>query len=141
MPDPIPSYIHLLRAKDTIDRSYAQPLDVATLARAAYASPAHFARSFKRAFGETPHQYVLRRRIERAQELLRSTPLSVTEASTEVGFASLSSFTRAFRQLVGETPGDYATRWRAADAPPVPACFAQMWTRPVGRAVPDKPDP
>ena len=96
MPDPIPVYIHLLRAKDVIDREYARPLEVATLAAEAHASPAHFARSFKRAFGETPHKYLVRRRIERAKELLRGTDRSVTEISLEVGFQSLGSFSTAF---------------------------------------------
>ena len=106
MPDAIPVYIHLLRAKDLIDREYAEPLDVPALAREARASTAHFSRSFKRAFGETPHQYLLRRRIERANEHLRSTGLSVTETSLEVGFRSLGSFSTAFRELVGESPSE-----------------------------------
>jgi AraC-like DNA-binding protein len=131
VPDAIPVYIHLLRAKDTIDREYARQLNVETLARAAYASPSHFARSFKRAFGETPHKYLLRRRIERAKELLRSTDLTVTEVSLEVGFQSLGSFSTAFRGLVGEPPSDYARRWRDETAPPIPACFTLMYTRPV----------
>jgi AraC-like DNA-binding protein len=131
MPDPIPVYIHLLRAKDVIDREYARPLEVATLARAAHASTAHFARSFKRAFGETPHQYLLRRRIERAKELLRGTDLSVTEISLDVGFQSLGSFSTVFRNLVGEPPVEYGRRWRAEAAPPIPACFTLMYTRPV----------
>ena len=132
MPDAIPVYIHLLRAKDVIDREYARPLDVATLAREAHASTAHFARSFKRAFGETPHRYLLRRRIERAKELLRGTGLTVTEVSLEVGFQSLGSFGAAFRELVGESPGAYGRRWRDRAAPPIPACFTLMYTRPVG---------
>jgi AraC-like DNA-binding protein len=131
MPDAIPVYIHLLRAKDLIDREYAKQLDVPALAREAHASPAHFSRSFKRAFGETPHQYLLRRRIERAKELLRITDLSVTEVSLEVGFHSLGSFSTAFRELVGEPPSQYARRWRAAGPPPIPACFTLMYTRPV----------
>src|SRR5215218_5148964 len=131
MPDAIPVYIHLLRAKDVIDREYARPLDVATLAREAHASTAHFARSFKRAFGETPHRYLLRRRIERAKELLRGTGLTVTEVSLEVGFQSLGSFGAAFRELVGESPGAYGRRWRDRAAPPIPACFTLMYTRPV----------
>jgi len=139
LPDPIPSYIHLLRAKDLIDRRYAQPLDVAAMAREAHASSAHFARSFKRAFGETPHQYLLRRRIERAQALLRSTQLGVTDVSLEVGFRSLGTFSRTFREITGESPSAYARRWRAAGAPPIPGCFAQMYTRPLGRAVLEKP--
>jgi AraC-like DNA-binding protein len=132
VPDPIPVYIHLLRAKDVIDREYARPLDVATLAAEAHASTAHFARSFKRAFGETPHKYLVRRRIERAKELLRGTDLSVTEISLEVGFRSLGSFSTAFRELVGESPGRYGRRWRDEAAPPIPACFTLMHTRPVG---------
>ena len=131
MPDPIPVYIHLLRAKDVIDREYARPLDVATLAAEAHASTAHFSRSFKRAFGETPHKYLALRRIERAKELLRGTDRSVTEVSLEVGFQSLGSFGSAFRELVGESPGTYARWWRDKDAPPIPGCFTLMYTRPV----------
>jgi transcriptional regulator GlxA family with amidase domain len=132
MPDPLPAFIHLLRAKDLMDRRYAEPLDVATLAREACASEAHFARSFKRAFGETPHRYLTRRRIERAQELLRATDRPLTEMALDVGFDTPSSFSRAFRQITGEPPSAYAERWRAAGAPPVPACFALMYTRPLG---------
>jgi AraC-like DNA-binding protein len=131
MPDTIPVYIHLLRAKDLIDRGYAQPLDVPTLAQEAYASTAHFSRSFKRAFGETPHRYLLRRRVERAKDLLRGTDLSVTEVSLEVGFQSLGSFSAAFRELVGEPPSDYACRWRTSPPPAIPACFTLVYTRPV----------
>ena len=76
--DPVPAYVHLLRAKDLIDRAYGEPLDIPVLARVAVASPKHFIRSFRRAFGETPHRYLLRRRIERAKELLRETDASVT---------------------------------------------------------------
>jgi AraC-like DNA-binding protein len=130
--DAIPVYIHLLRAKDVIDREYARPLDVATLASEANASTAHFARSFKRAFGETPHKYLVRRRIERAKELLRGTDVRVTDVSLEVGFQSLGSFSTAFRRLVGESPGAYGRRWRDKAAPPIPACFTLMYTRPVG---------
>ena len=121
----------MLRAKDVIDRDYAQPLDVTTLAAEAHASTAHFGRSFKRAFGETPHKYLVRRRIERAKELLRGTELSVTEVSLEVGFRSLGSFSAGFRGLVGESPSDYARRWHARPVPAIPACFALMHTRPV----------
>jgi AraC-like DNA-binding protein len=131
VPDAIPVYIHLLRAKDLIDREYARELDVPALARAAHASTAHFSRSFKRAFGETPHRYLLRRRIERAKELLRGTELSVTEVSVEVGFRSLGSFSIGFRELVGEPPSEYARRWRATRPPPIPACFTLMYTRPL----------
>lgn len=130
MRDPIPVYIHLRRAKDLMDSDYSRGLDVPALAREAHSSRAHFVRSFKRAFGETPHQYLRRRRVERAKELLRGTTLSVTEVSLEVGFRSLGSFSTAFRALVGESPRDYARRWRTAGAPPIPACFTLMWSRP-----------
>jgi AraC-like DNA-binding protein len=130
MREPIPVYVHLRRAKDLIDRDFAEPIDVPAIAREAHASRAHFIRSFKNAFGETPHQYLLRRRIERAKDLLRSTPLSVTEVSLEVGFRSLGSFSAAFRQLVREPPSAYARRWRSAGAPRIPACFTLMYTRP-----------
>src|SRR5215218_9464044 len=140
MADAIPVYIHLLRAKDLIDRGYSHQLDVPALAREAHASVAHFSRSFKKAFGETPHQYLLRRRVERAKDLLRSTGLSVTDVCLEVGFRSLGSFSTAFRELVGEPPSVYARRWRAVGAPPIPGCFMLMYTRPH-RAVLEKPSP
>jgi AraC-like DNA-binding protein len=130
MRDPIPAYIHLRRAKDLMDREYSRELEVPALAREAHASRAHFVRSFKQAFGETPHEYLRRRRVERAKDLLRSTSLSVTEVSLAVGFRSLGSFSAAFRALVGEAPRDYGRRWRTAGAPPIPACFTLMWSRP-----------
>ena len=120
---------HLRRAKDLVDRSYQQPLDVPALARHAHLSPGHFSRRFKAAFGETPHQYVLTRRVERAQELLRNTDLSVSEVCLEVGFASLGSFSSAFRRVTGTTPTAY--RATAIGYPPtVPGCWAALWTRP-----------
>jgi AraC-like DNA-binding protein len=134
----IPAYIHLLRAKDRIDRCYAEPLDVATLARTALASEAHFNRSFKQAFGETPHRYLQRRRIERAADLLRETDTPVTEVCAAVGFQSLGSFSTAFRDLMGASPSAYRDARRGAPPPQVPACFTLMWTRPVGRAVLEK---
>jgi AraC-like DNA-binding protein len=125
---------HLRRAKDLIDRDYARELDVPALAREAHASSAHFSRSFKLAFGETPHQYLLGRRVERAKDLLRGTDLTVTEVSVGVGFRSLGSFSTAFRALVGEPPSAYARRWRGVEPPPIPACFTLMYTRPWKRA-------
>jgi AraC-like DNA-binding protein len=132
MASAVPVYLHLLRAKDLIDREYARQLDVPALAREAHASTAHFSRSFRQAFGETPHRYLLRRRIERAKELLRGTELSVTEIGLEVGFRSLGSFSAAFRDLVGEPPSAYRSRWEANAPPPIPGCFTLMYTRPLG---------
>jgi AraC-like DNA-binding protein len=132
MASAVPIYLHLLRAKDLIDREYARQLNVPTLAREAHASTAHFSRSFRQAFGETPHRYLLRRRIERAMELLRGTELTVTEVGLEVGFRSLGSFSTAFRDLVGEPPSAYRSRWGANAPPPIPGCFTLMYTRPLG---------
>ena len=121
--------VHLRRAKDLVDRSYAQPLDVAALARHAHLSPAHFARRFKEAFGESPHQYVLSRRVERAMALLRDTDLPVTEICLEVGFRSLGSFSTTFHRIVGMTPTAYRSTVRGF-APAIPGCWAAQWTRP-----------
>jgi AraC-like DNA-binding protein len=128
---------HLRRAKDEMDRRYAERLDIATLARTALASEAHFIRSFKREFGETPHSYLQRRRIERASDLLRETDRTVTEISLDVGFQSISWFTTAFKEVMGETPTAYRDRLRGAPPELVPRCFTMMWTR---RAVFRKPD-
>jgi AraC-like DNA-binding protein len=136
----IPAYVHLLRAKDRIDRRYADALDVPALARTALVSEAHFIRSFKRAFGETPHGYLQRRRIERAADLLRETERPVTQVCLDVGYASLGSFSTAFRETLGESPSAYRARWHGLPPPQVPACFTLMWTRPVDRAVLEKPD-
>ena len=118
----------LRRARDLMDRDYAKPLDIPHLARLAYVSQAHFIRVFRATFGETPHRYLQRRRIERAMFLLRETENSVTEICFEVGFASLGTFSRTFTEIVGEPPTTY--RWRADDLRAVPACFAKAWTRP-----------
>jgi AraC-like DNA-binding protein len=123
----------MLRARDTIDRSFAAPLDVAALARVAHVSPAHFARQFRAVFGETPHRYLQRRRIERAMELLRDTDRPVTEVSLDVGFASLGTFSRTFSAVVGESPSAYRERTQAArTAQYVPACLEKTLRRPVG---------
>jgi AraC-like DNA-binding protein len=117
----------MLRARDAIDRAFAQPLDVPTLARIAHVSEAHFIRTFKATFGETPHRYLQRRRVERAAALLRDTDRSVTEICLDVGFASLGTFSRTFHDVLGESPSAY--RRRAAPLP-VPDCFTRAWTRP-----------
>src|SRR5262249_58787161 len=97
---------HLLRAKDMIDARYREPLDVPALARAAHLSPAHFSREFRRAFGETPHQYLLTRRLERAAELLRNTDWSIAEICFGVGLSSVGSFTTSFGRTYGLTPAE-----------------------------------
>lgn len=117
----------MLRARDAMDRAYAQPLDVPTLARIAHVSEAHFIRTFRATFGETPHRYLQRRRVERAMFLLRETDRSVTEICFDVGFSSLGTFSRTFRDIVGEPPTAYRKR---ADVVAVPTCFAMAWMRP-----------
>jgi AraC-like DNA-binding protein len=119
----------LLRARDAIDRSYAQPLDIAALAKIAIASEAHFIRSFKATFGETPHRYLQRRRIERAMALLRTSDLTVGEIVVEVGMASTATFTRTFKEIVGRTPSEFRTG-EPGPHPGVPTCFQKAWTRP-----------
>src|SRR5688500_19769594 len=106
---------HLLRAKDLVDARYREPLDVITLAGAAHLSPAHFSREFRRAFAETPHQYLLTRRLERAAALLRNTDRTVAEICVAVGLRSVGSFTTSFRRAFGLTP----TAYRAAHPPAV----------------------
>ena len=97
----------LLRARDAMDRSFAEPLDVRTVAAVAHVSAAHFSRSFREVFGETPHRYLQRRRVERAMFLLRETGRSVTDICFDVAFTSLGTFSRTFREIVGESPSDY----------------------------------
>lgn len=117
----------LLRARDTIDRHFAEPLDLERLCRVACMSEAHFIRSFRAAFGEPPHRYLQRRRIERAMFLLRTTETSITDICFQVGYGSLGTFSRTFADVVGESP----TSFRARGAlPPVPTCFVKQWTRP-----------
>jgi transcriptional regulator GlxA family with amidase domain len=117
----------MLRARDAMDRAYARPLDVPELARIAGTSPAHFIRTFRAIFGETPHRYLQRRRVERAMYLLRATDLSVTDVCFDVGFNSLGTFSRTFTAIVGTTPSSYRTGGRAL---PVPTCFTMAWSRP-----------
>lgn len=117
----------LLRARDAMDRDYAEPLDIATLARVALVSEAHFIRTFRATFGETPNRYLQRRRVERAMFLLRSTDRPVTDICMDVGFSSLGTFSRVFRDIVGEPPSAHRRR---GPLPPVPSCFARSWMRP-----------
>jgi transcriptional regulator GlxA family with amidase domain len=119
----------LLRARDAMDRTYAEPLDVPALARIAVVSEAHFIRTFRATFGETPHRYLQRRRVERSMFLLRETERSVTDICLDVGFGSLGTFSRTFREIVGESPSDYRRRASANDNS-VPTCFTMAWTRP-----------
>jgi transcriptional regulator GlxA family with amidase domain len=118
----------LLRARDAMDRDFARPLDVPSLASIACISEANFIRSFKAAFGETPHRYLQRRRIERAMYLLRTTDTSVTDVCMQCGFSSLGSFSRTSADIVGETPS--AFRARGTIPAEVPSCFVRAWTRP-----------
>jgi transcriptional regulator GlxA family with amidase domain len=117
----------MLRARDAMDRAFAEPLDVPTLAALAHVSPAHFIRTFRATFGETPHRYLQRRRVERAMFLLRTTDRSVTDVCMAVGFSSLGTFSRVFREVVGETPSAHRRR---GPLPAAPSCFAMAWLRP-----------
>ena len=111
----------MLRARDAMDAGFEGELDIAALARLACCSPSHFIRTFAATFGETPHRYLQRRRVERAMFLLRSTSRSVTDVCWAVGFASLGTFVRTFVRIVGETPTAYRAR---GPLPTVPSCFA-----------------
>ncbi|PZF86451.1 helix-turn-helix domain-containing protein [Jiangella anatolica] len=118
----------LLRSRDAIDRHYAEPLDVPALARIALMSPAHFTRGFKATFGEPPHRYLQRRRLERAMALLRDSAASVTDIGLAVGFASTGTFSRTFASVLGVSPSAYRVRSRPL---PAPGCFVHAWTRPA----------
>ena len=117
----------MLRARDAMDRTYAQPLDITHLSQVASVSEAHFIRTFKATFGETPHRYLQRRRVERAMFLLRETARNITDISLDVGFGSLGTFSRTFSEIVGDTPTEYRNR-KLVFA--VPTCFSMSWTRP-----------
>jgi transcriptional regulator GlxA family with amidase domain len=131
-PEELANLAHLRRARDLMDREYANPLDVPALARAALMSTAHFSRQFRAAYGETPYAYLMTRRIERAKALLRQGDLSVTEVCMAIGCTSLGSFSARFTELVGETPTTYRTRDHSALAS-VPGCVAKDLTRPSRR--------
>jgi AraC-like DNA-binding protein len=135
---PVPPARHLLRAKDLVDARYREPLDVPSLAEAARLSPAHFSREFRRAFGETPHQYLLMRRLERAAALLRNTDRSVANICFTVGLRSVGSFTTSFGRAFGLSPTSYrAAHPPAATRARVPTCVQLAQTRP-GKAVLEK---
>jgi AraC-like DNA-binding protein len=127
----------MLKARDVIDRSFRDELDIKMLAGVALVSPAHFIRRFKSTFGETPHRYLQRRRVERAMFLLRNSKTSVTEICMEVGFSSLGTFSRTFTEIVGEAPTVYRTR---GAFPNVPGCFVKSWVRPSSFGEAPKPD-
>jgi AraC-like DNA-binding protein len=134
-PQELANLAHLRRARDLIDRQYARPLDVPTIARHALMSPAHFSRQFRAAYGETPYSYLMTRRIERAMALLRG-GMSVTDACMTVGCTSLGSFSSRFTELVGETPSAYRGREQHA-VMAMPPCVAKARTRPT-RNVPSR---
>jgi AraC-like DNA-binding protein len=130
----LPPARHLLRAKDLADARYFEPLGVDDLARAAGLSRAHFSRQFRRTFGESPHAYLLTRRLERAAALLRNSDRSVTEVCLSVGLQSLGSFTTSFKRFYGVTPTAYRAAFPpAAYSAMVPACIARAYSRPQDR--------
>lgn len=120
----------LRRARDRMDREYAEPLDVAALARGAFMSPGHFSRRFKAAYGESPYSYLMTRRIERAKVLLRRGDLSVTDVCFAVGCSSLGTFSTRFTELVGESPSAFRRR-ETGEMDGMPDCIAKKVTRPV----------
>lgn len=127
-PEEMADLAHLRRARDLIDRDYAQPLDVPAMAAGALMSSAHFSRKFRGAYGETPYNYLMTRRIERAKSLLRQ-GMSVTDTCVAVGCTSLGSFSSRFTEIVGETPSRYRARdHRASEA--IPSCVSKVVTRP-----------
>ena len=128
-PEELQTLAHLRRARDLIDRDYAKPLDVPTMAARAFMSPAHFSRQFRATYGETPYSYLMTRRIERAMALLRG-GMSVTDACMAVGCTSLGSFSSKFSEVVGMTPTEYRAREHEA-VRAMPDCIAKQRTRPV----------
>ncbi len=135
----------MLRARDEMDRCYAHPLDIPTLAATVHLSPSQFGRLFKQVYGETPHRYLQRRRVERAMTLLRQTDRPVTDVARDVGFASLGTFSATFARIVGHPPSQHRARHGSLA---VPSCFVASWTRPrqandpsSEAVVPEKPRP
>ena len=137
-PSPVPTELlpHLRRARDLADRAYAETLDVDELAAAAATSKYHFIRCFASVYGETPMRYLTRRRLERAQDLLRATNLTVTEVCHLVGYSSLGTFSGRFHELVGVSPSQYQARY---DAARIPGCYVFMLGLQEGSAISEKP--
>jgi AraC-like DNA-binding protein len=129
--------VHLRRARDHIDRHFAEPLDVDGIAAVAGVSKYHFIRCFRMTYGETPMRYLTRRRLERAQDLLRTANLTVTEICMVVGFSSLGSFSAKFSELVGESPTAYRNRYARAGVPHIPGCY--LFMRGIPRAAAQLP--
>jgi AraC-like DNA-binding protein len=138
MPTPSDLLPHLRRARDLMDSRYADDLNVATIAQRAGVSKYYFIRSFNAEYGQTPAQYLTHRRIERAQDLLRATNLTVTEICMLVGYTSLGSFSAKFRSLVGETPSAFQQRYGGNGVPHIPGCYVFMRGF-QERAIPEKP--
>ncbi|HEX6149017.1 AraC family transcriptional regulator [Nocardioides sp.] len=128
----------MLRARDEMDRRYAEPLDLVALASVAHLSPSRFGRVFKDVFGETPHRYLQRRRVERAMALLRQTDRPVTQVAWDVGFASLGTFSRTFSAIVGCSPSEFRQQTEVVH---VPTCFVAAWTRPRERTTVSEKQP
>jgi AraC-like DNA-binding protein len=138
----VPPARHLLRAKDLADARYAEALDVAEMARAAGLSRAHFSREFRRAFGTSPHAYLLTRRLERAAALLRTTDRSVAEICMDVGLQSVGSFTTSFKRTFGRTPVSYRAAFPPASAfAVVPGCIVRAYGRPQHRTFREDTEP
>ena len=138
----VPPARHLLRSKDLADSRYFEPLDVDDLARAAGLSRAHFSREFRRTFGESPHAYLLTRRLERAAALLRTTDRPVIEICFSVGLQSVGSFTTSFSRMFGVSPTAYRAAFpSAADSALVPACVLHAYGRPQHRTFREDVEP
>ena len=125
-PVPVDLLVHLRRARDHVDRNYRDRLDLDQLAAVAAVSKFHFVRCFVATYGDTPIRYLTRRRIERAQDLLRSANLTITEVCSLVGFASLGSFSSRFTDLVGESPTSYRARFATGGGAHIPGCYLFM---------------
>ncbi len=130
----VPAARHLLRAKDLVDARYSEPLTVRDMAREAGLSPAHFSREFKKTFGESPHRYLMTRRLERAASLLRTTDYSVAEICFSVGLEGVGSFTTSFGRMFGQTPTEYRTSFPPASTwAMLPSCVTHFYGRPRHR--------